>query len=113
MAEYLRVFRHVGLFFVLGEAKFVEYVLFTAPPEPKYYPRMKKENVRGPVVLGRLPTCPALPPKEFAEAVKESGVQLVDNRQMLAFGGGHIKGALNIGPRAELSIWRPELSRFK
>lgn len=87
------------------EAKFIEYVLFTAPPEPKYYPRMKKENVRGPVVLGRLPTCPALPPKEFAEAVKESGVQLVDNRQMLAFGGGHIKGALNIGPRAELSIW--------
>lgn len=66
---------------------------------------MKKENVRGPVVLGRLPTCRALPPKEFAEAVKEGGVQLVDNRQMLAFGGGHIKGALNIGPRAELSIW--------
>ena len=87
------------------EAKFVEYVLFTAPPEPKYYPRMKQENVKGPVVLGRLPTCPALPPKEFAEAVKGSGVQLVDNRQMLAFGGGHIKGALNIGPRAELSIW--------
>ncbi len=39
------------------EANFIEYVLFTAPPEPKY------------------------------------------------FGGGHIEGALNIGPRAELSIW--------
>ena len=24
---------------------------------------------------------------------------------MLGFGGGHIAGALNIGPRAELSIW--------
>ena len=32
-------------------------------------------------------------------------MQLVDNRQMLAFGGGHIAGAMNIGPRAELSIW--------
>lgn len=87
------------------EATFVEYVLFTAPPEPEYYPRMKKENAKGPIVLGRLPTCPALPPIEFAEAVKDRSVQLVDNRQMLAFGGGHIQGALNIGPRAELSIW--------
>ena len=87
------------------EAKFVEYVLFTAPPEPVYYPRMKKENAKGPVVLGRLPTCPALPPKAFAEAVGKGDAQLVDNRQMLAFGGGHVAGALNIGPRAELSIW--------
>jgi hydroxyacylglutathione hydrolase len=66
---------------------------------------MKKENAKGPIVLGRLPTCPALPPIEFAKAVKDSSVQLIDNRQMLAFGGGHIEGALNIGPRAELSIW--------
>lgn len=87
------------------EATFVEYVMFTAPPEPKYYPRLKKENAKGPIVLGRLPSCPAMPPIEFAKAVKDSSVQLVDNRQMLAFGGGHIKGALNIGPRAELSIW--------
>ena len=87
------------------EAGFIEYVLFTAPPEPKYYPRMKQENAKGPIVLGRLPTCPALQPVEFAEVVKDQTVQLVDNRQMLAFGGGHIQGALNIGPRAELSIW--------
>lgn len=87
------------------EKKFVEFVLFTAPPEPRYYKRMKEVNAKGPDVLGRLPTCPALPPKEFAAAVKKGGVQLVDNRQMLGFGGGHIAGALNIGPRAELSIW--------
>ena len=87
------------------EAKFIEYVLFTAPPEPVYYPRMKKENAEGPEVLGRLPTCPAMGPKEFEKAVSKGDAQLVDNRQMLAFGGGHIAGALNIGPRAELSIW--------
>ena len=85
--------------------EFINYVLFTAPPEPKYYPRMKRENAKGPIVLGRLPTCPALPPIEFSKAVKDRSVQLVDNRQMLAYGGGHIAGALNIGPRAELSIW--------
>ncbi len=87
------------------EAGFVEFVLFTAPPEPVYYPRMKKANAAGPVVLGRLPTCPAIDPKAFEKAVGKGGVQLVDNRQMLAFGGGHVPGALNIGPRAELSIW--------
>ena len=87
------------------EAKFVEYVLSTAPPEPRYYPRMKEINARGPEVLGRLPTAPALPPKAFQRAVEKDDVHLVDNRQMLAFGGGHIAGALNIGPRAELSIW--------
>ena len=87
------------------EAKFVEYVLFSAPPEPRYYKRLKLVNAKGPEVLGRLPTCPALPPQAFERAVGKGGVQLVDNRQMLGFGGGHIAGALNIGPRAELSIW--------
>lgn len=87
------------------ETAFVDYVLFTAPPEPVYYPRMKQENAEGPVVLGRLPTCSPMAPKIFEQAVSEGDVQLVDNRQMLAFGGGHIAGALNIGPRAELSIW--------
>ena len=90
---------------IADEKEFVEYMLFTAPPEPTYYKRMKKVNAKGPDVLGRLPTCPPLPPKEFAEAVKKGGSQLVDNRQMLGFGGGHVAGALNIGPRAELSIW--------
>lgn len=97
--------RHNPALQIADEAKFVEYVLFTAPPEPRYYKRMKQVNAKGPDVLGRLPTCPPLPPRAFKRAVGKGGVQLVDNRQMLGFGGGHIAGALNIGPRAELSIW--------
>jgi hydroxyacylglutathione hydrolase len=87
------------------EAAFVEFVLSTAPPEPVYYKRMKKINAEGPEVLGRLPTCPPVIAKEFQKAVAAKGSQLVDNRQMLAFGGGHIKGAISIGPHPELSIW--------
>jgi hypothetical protein len=30
---------------------------------------------------------------------------LIDTRMMLAFGGGHIKGALSIGGSPMLSIW--------
>lgn len=85
--------------------EFVAFALDTAPPEPRYYPRMKKINAKGPKILQRLPTVPPLAPRDFQKAVAKGEAQLVDNRQMLAFGGGHIAGALNIGPRAELSIW--------
>lgn len=84
--------------------KFLNFVLSTSPPEPIYYPRMKKINAKGPPVLGSLPPCPSLPPKEFQAAFAKGG-QLLDNRHMLAFGGGHIAGALNLGPKPELSIW--------
>jgi hydroxyacylglutathione hydrolase len=39
------------------------------------------------------------------EAVEQKGHVLIDTRTMLSFGGGHIRGALNIGGRPILSIW--------
>jgi hydroxyacylglutathione hydrolase len=66
---------------------------------------MKKLNARGPEVLGNLPVISGLPPKEFQAAAKNKENLVIDTRQMLAFGGGHIQGALNIGGRPELSIW--------
>lgn len=88
-----------------NQADFVEYTLSTAPPEPVYYKRMKKLNAKGPDVLGNLPLVAGLPPKMFAAAVKRKNAIVVDTRRMLAFGGGHIEGALNIGGSPELSIW--------
>ena len=85
--------------------KFTEYALATAPPVPKYYPVMKKVNAQGPRVLGNLPRVPGLPPKAFKEAIEKKSSVLVDVRTMLAFGGGHIPGALNIGGSPILSIW--------
>lgn len=87
------------------EKAFVKHVLFTAPPEPRYYKRMKKINAAGPEIRERLPSAPPMTAKEFQKKVKSGECQLLDNRQMLAFGGGHIDGAMNIGPKAELSIW--------
>ncbi len=86
-------------------AEFVDHALSTAPPEPTYYKRMKKVNAKGPEVLGHLPRVPGLPPKEFKAAVEKKRGVLVDTRSMLAFGGGHIAGALNIGGSPMLSIW--------
>ena len=85
--------------------KFKEHALGSAPPVPTYYPRMKKVNAKGPEILGNLPRVPALPSKVFKEAVEKKEGVLVDTRMMLAFGGGHIKGALSIGGSPMLSIW--------
>lgn len=85
--------------------KFREHALGSAPPVPKYYPRMKKVNAEGPEILGNPPHVPGLPPKTFHEALEKKEGVLVDTRLMLAFGGGHIAGALNIGASPMLSIW--------
>jgi hydroxyacylglutathione hydrolase len=66
---------------------------------------MKKLNARGPEVLGGLPRVPGLPPQAFKEAIEKKKGILVDVRTMLAFGGGHIPGALNLGGSPVLSIW--------
>ncbi|MEX2607632.1 MAG: rhodanese-like domain-containing protein [Kiritimatiellia bacterium] len=87
------------------EKRFSEFALSNAPPTPTYYPRMKKLNAKGPEVLGNLPTVRGLPPTEFREALQQKDTVLIDTRMMLAFGGGHIQGALNIGGKALLSIW--------
>ncbi len=84
---------------------FEEYVLSTAPPEPTYYKRMKKLNAAGPEVLGRLPLLRGLAPADFKAAIATDDVMVVDTRSMLAFGGGHIAGARNIGGSPEMSIW--------
>lgn len=84
---------------------FTDYALKTAPPMPHYYPVMKKVNAHGPEILGGLPRVAALPPKHFKEAIETKRGVLVDARSVLAFGGGHIAGALNIPGSPILSIW--------
>ncbi|NQX01763.1 MBL fold metallo-hydrolase [bacterium] len=92
----------------LRMANFEEFrchVLEGVPPMPTYYARMKQVNARGPEVLGHLPQVRGLPPAAFDNAVAEKSGVLIDTRTMLAFGGGHIRGALNLGASPLLSIW--------
>jgi hydroxyacylglutathione hydrolase len=97
--------RHNPALQFTDESAFIDWVLSTAPPMPHYYPRMKKINARGPEVLNGLPAVEWLEPTAFRRRLAAGDVQLIDNRTMLAFGGGHIAGAWNLGPRAELSLW--------
>lgn len=99
------------------ERRFNEYLQFTdveaftrhsldsAPPVPTYYPRTKEVNAKGPAVLGNLPKIKPFPASAFRKAVESKQGILIDTRDMLAFGGGHIAGALNIGGTPMLSLW--------
>jgi hydroxyacylglutathione hydrolase len=84
---------------------FKSFVLEGAPPEPRHYKRLKKINAHGPQILGTGPVVPALPPVAFKLALERGEATLIDTRDMLAFGGGHIPGAINIGAAPMLSVW--------
>jgi hydroxyacylglutathione hydrolase len=94
------------------EKKFTEKVLSTAPPEPRHYRPMKKVNSAGPKTFGGLPPVPALPAADFKKALESGRHVLLDTRDILSFGGGHIQGALNIAARAELSVWAGRMLEF-
>lgn len=89
--------------------EFKRFVDEGAPPEPHHYKRLKKLNSKGPDILGHAPAIPGLTASQFRKELEGGQHQLVDTRQMLAFGGGHIKGAINIGPRPELSVWAGQM----
>jgi hydroxyacylglutathione hydrolase len=89
--------------------EFKKFVEEGAPPEPHHYKYLKKLNTQGPPILGHAPSIPGLSPQEFQDLAQRDDVQLVDARAMLAFGGGHIAGAMNIGPRPELSVWAGQM----
>jgi hydroxyacylglutathione hydrolase len=88
----------------LSEEAFVEKILGSAPPFPPYYRRMKTLNSAGPRILGGLPGLDAIPVVEF-HALSEAGHVVVDLRDYLAFGGGHIPGSFGIGVDGSLSTW--------
>ena len=48
-----------------SEAEFIEQVLTGLTPEPRYYPRMKRLNARGPEPLGPRPHLSALSPEQM------------------------------------------------
>lgn len=83
---------------------FRKAALADLPPKPSYYPRLKKRNEKDPPERGAPGAIAALPPEQFAQALADGSRVLVDTRHMLAFGGGHIRGALNIGAAGHLSI---------
>lgn len=90
--------------------QFKKFVQEGAPPVPAHYPRLKKVNAAGAPLIGHVPACPGLPIDAFRQQAESNSLQVLDVRSMLAFGGGHVPGAINIGgSRPELSVWAGDM----
>jgi hydroxyacylglutathione hydrolase len=88
----------------LGREAFVAEILGHVPPFPPYYKRMKQLNSRGLPSIETLPGQRPIDTHQF-NALIESGFVVVDTRDQLAFGAGHIAGAFGIGLFGSLSTW--------
>lgn len=88
----------------LDEANFVEKILGNVPPFPPYYRRMKELNSVGARRLDGIPGLNPLDPHQVAERSADGAV-VVDLRDQLAFGAGHVPGAIGVGVRGSLSTW--------
>ncbi|HEX6387252.1 MAG TPA: rhodanese-like domain-containing protein [Anaerolineae bacterium] len=87
------------------EDAFVEKILAALSPAPAYYSRMKKINAAGPAVLGAWPHLKPLTAGEFSQATAQADTLVVDTREIVAFGGGHIEDAINVALRSFFPIW--------
>ncbi|HDZ56412.1 MAG TPA: MBL fold metallo-hydrolase [Pseudomonas xinjiangensis] len=87
-----------------SEEEFVDWLLKGMPEPPRHYARLKKVNARRAKMVG-LPLPPPLSPQAFQNLAGEGDIQIVDIRSILAFGGGHVPGAINIALRNEFINW--------
>jgi hydroxyacylglutathione hydrolase len=74
------------------------------PAVPPYWKRMRSQNMNGVAPLGVLREPPALKPDQF-EAEMANGAIVLDSRDVEAFGGAHIPGALNVWLSSSFSTW--------
>ncbi len=88
----------------LTREAFVDEILGHVPPFPPYYKLMKKLNSRGAEPFDADREIDAIRAREF-HALVESGHVVIDLRDQLAFGAGHVPGSFGIGSWGSLSTW--------
>ncbi|MGI0485793.1 MBL fold metallo-hydrolase [Pantanalinema rosaneae CENA516] len=88
-----------------SQQAFVDWILSEMPEPPRHYARLKQINAKGAPVLGCPATLQPLTPDEFQRKMQDENTVVIDARSILAFGGGHIPGAINIALRPEFPNW--------
>lgn len=74
------------------------------PVRPKSFSHIIATNAHGAPLLDRCPREQALSVAEFLRH-RQAGATVIDVRDAVAFGGGHIPGALNIGLEKAVANW--------
>ncbi len=77
-----------------SEQHFVNYILEGQPEPPLYFARMKRDNRKGPAVLGQFPNPQKMDASELAAVSSQEGHTIVDTRGRTAFMNAHLKGSL-------------------
>jgi hydroxyacylglutathione hydrolase len=79
----------------ISEKDFVNYILDGQPEPPLYFARMKRDNKKGPKILGEVPVPEKKSIQSMIGATRTSSAVIVDTRpDRMAFMNGHIQGAL-------------------
>ncbi len=79
----------------ISEKDFVEYILDGQPEPPLYFARMKRDNKKGPNVLGKIPAPKKKSIQSMIGETRTSNAVIVDTRtDRMAFMNGHIQGSL-------------------
>ncbi len=76
------------------EDDFVAYILDGQPEPPLYFARMKRDNRRGPRVLGRLPQPRRVHLGKLSDLAHATGVAVLDTRPWSAYAQSHLPGSL-------------------
>ncbi|MEX0685388.1 MAG: MBL fold metallo-hydrolase [Balneolales bacterium] len=79
-----------------NEDDFVKFILEGQPEPPLYFARMKRDNKKGPALLGNLPQPRKISVKELADLAIKDGNAVLDTRIESDFISGHLKGSILI-----------------
>jgi hydroxyacylglutathione hydrolase len=78
----------------ISEQEFVDFILEGQPEPPLYFARMKRDNRKGPKVLGEVPHPEHTSIEKMIGEVRLSQSVIVDTRNRTDFMNGHIQGSL-------------------
>ncbi len=79
----------------ISEKDFVDYILEGQPEPPLYFARMKRDNKKGPKVLGEIPNPERMKVQAMIGAARTSDAVIIDTRKdRIAFMNGHIQGSI-------------------
>lgn len=77
-----------------NEQEFVDYILDGQPEPPIYFARMKRDNKKGPKILGNIPQPKNLTIEQIIGQVRITNSVILDTRNRAEFMSGHIEGSL-------------------
>lgn len=76
------------------EDRFVDYILTGQPEPPLYFGRMKRDNKKGPAVLGTIPDPPHLDFEQVEQKTADKKNVVIDTRSINDFMNGHLPNSL-------------------